>query len=410
MIIKNLAASSPQIMTLPDLVEAISPRSSSGEVVTPERSQSIASAYRCINILSDDIGKMPFQTFSKKEPGKIERIKPNAFIRNISYLLEVKPNRYMTPFIFKKTFIRWLLCWGHGYAWRPLGDEIFILPSNVTFPMYDVDGNLWYQTTFKDGTIHYIPDWEMVHSVINSFDGVTGKSVIEYARESLGRQLSAQRTQGQFFNQGLNPAGIIWMNGSVDEDARTKVRRSYETAMSGIDNAYRLAVMDNKITKFEPITMKPADAQFLESIGATDSEIANFFGVPLYKLNSGKQSYQSNEQQNLDYLNTTIDPYLVQIEQAAALKWLQPYEQAYTYFRFNRDVILRTDAKTRAEYLKMKIESGQMSPNEAREIDDMSSYEGGDDHYMASNIASIEKGYPSTTTTTTTTVQGDNGK
>ena len=395
MIIKNLVTALTT-MTLPELVEAINPRSTSGEVVTPERSQSISSAYRCINILSDDVGKMPLQTFTRKTPGVIERVKPDPLLQNIAFLLEMRPNRYMIPFIFKKILIRWLICWGNSYAWRPLmggsGNEIFILPSNRTFPMFDNDGYLWYQTTFRNGTVHYIPDVEMLHLVINSNDGITGKSVIEYARESLGRQLAAQKTQGQFFSQGLNPAGIIWTAGEANKEARSKIRSAYEEAMSGTDNAYRLAVMDNKITKFEAITMKPADAQFLESIEATDSEIANFFGVPLYKLNSGKQSYQSNEQQNLDYLNTTLDPFLVQIEQAAALKWLPTYDQVHTYFKFNRDVILRTDAKTRTEVLAQKIQSGQMTPNEAREKEDMSSYPGGDDHYMPSNMASIENG------------------
>jgi HK97 family phage portal protein len=159
--------------------------------------------------------------------------------------------------------------------------------------------------------------------------------------------------------------------------------------MGGSSNAYRLAVMDAKISKFEVITMKPVDAQFLESINATDMQIANFFGMPAYKLNMGKQSYESNEQQDLDYLKTTLDPYLVQWEQAAALRWLSEAEQNYTYFRFNRDVILRTDAKTRTGILKDKIQSGQMTPNEARQIEDMPAYEGGDAHYIPANMAMV---------------------
>jgi len=159
--------------------------------------------------------------------------------------------------------------------------------------------------------------------------------------------------------------------------------------MGGSSNAYRLAVMDAKISKFEVITMKPVDAQFLESINATDVQIANFFGMPAYKLNMGKQSYESNEQQDLDYLKTTLDPYLVQWEQAAALRWLSETEQNYTYFRFNRDVILRTDAKTRTTILKDKILSGQLTPNEGRQIEDMPAYEGGDAHYIPSNMALV---------------------
>ncbi len=167
------------------------------------------------------------------------------------------------------------------------------------------------------------------------------------------------------------------------------MRKSYSEQMTGAENAYRLAVMDQKITKFEPITMKPVDAQFLESIQENDTEIANFFGVPLYKLNQGKQSYQSNEQQNLDYLNTTLDPYLVQWEQAAALRWLTEDEQNTMYFRFNRDALLRTDAKTRSETIEKRIFSGQLSPNEGRQIEDLPAYEGGDAYYIPANMGRL---------------------
>jgi HK97 family phage portal protein len=148
-------------------------------------------------------------------------------------------------------------------------------------------------------------------------------------------------------------------------------------------------VFDDKVSKFESITLKPTDAQFLETINATDAEIANFFGVPLYKLNQGKQSYDSNAQQDLDYLKSTLNPYLVQWEQAARLKWLSYPEQALTYFRFIRESLLQTDAKTRAEYLEKMILSGQMSPNEARRINDMSAYDGGDSYYIPANTGQI---------------------
>ena len=135
--------------------------------------------------------------------------------------------------------------------------------------------------------------------------------------------------------------------------------------------------------------MKPVDMEFLASIQENDLEIANFFGMPLFKLNKGKQAYNSNEQANLDYLQTTLDPYLVQTEEAARLRWLSELEQIYSYFKFNRDVLLRTDAKTRSEVIKKRIESGVLTPNEGRQIDDLSSYIGGDDFYMPANMMSI---------------------
>lgn len=363
----------------------------SKQIVNGETSRNVATAYRCINVLSDDVAKLPIQTFMSREPGEIDRVRPNNLTENISWLLEVSPNRWMTPFVFKKQVIMWLLTYGEAHIWQPVRraghrNELFVLPQDKTELVVE-DGKIWYQVTVPGFEKIRYPEAEVLTLLINSKDGFTGRGVIAYARETIGRQLANYATQNRIAGKGLNPSGIMWMSGELDKEARKKVREVYEETMreSG------MAIFDTKVTKFEPVTMKPVDVQFLESIQENDAEIANFFGVPLYKLNQGKQSYQSNEQQNLDYLNTTLDPYLVQWEQAAALKWLTEDQQNYTYFRFNRDALLRTDAKTRTEMLAKRIQSGQLTPNQACQIEDMPSYEGGDQHYLQGNMAVIEK-------------------
>jgi HK97 family phage portal protein len=396
MLIKRLInAIQPKIMTLPELVSSFGYANAAGQTVTTETSKNIATAYRCINILSDDVAKMPLQTFVSRTPGQIERLRANNWAQNIAWLLEVSPNRWMTPFVFKKLLISYLVTCGDSYAWAPTlrpgqRREIYLLDANVTHPVYDLNGDIWYQTIRPDNLMpDYLPDPEVFHLLINSTDGINGRGVIRYARESLGRQMGAYETQGKLYAQGLSPAGVMWMAGELGKEARNKVRDEYSEALSGSRNAGRLAIMDSKVTKFERIAMSPVDAQFLESIQENDTEIANFFGVPLYKLNQGKQSYQSNEQQNLDYLATSLDPYLRQFEEEALLSWLSEEEQNYMYCRFNRDVLLRTDAASRVAALEKRIFSGQLSPNEARQIEDLSSFTGGDSRYIPANMMPI---------------------
>jgi HK97 family phage portal protein len=362
----------------------------SGQIVSAETAKTIATAYRCGNVLSDDIAIMPMQTY-RNLSGQIERVAADGNIRNTAYLLEREPNRWMTPFIWKKTIILWLIYWGNAYIWAPPGpyQEFFILPASATYPVIDQDGNKWYSTIFPNFSQEYIPEVEMVHLMINSFNGLNGRSVLTYARETLGGQLGAHQTRDKIQGNGLNPTAAIYVNGELEKEAREKLRRVYLDAVSGPANAGGVAIFDNKITKFEAVTMNPTDAQFLENIAATDVDIANFYGVPLYKLNLGKQSYESNAQQDIDYLKTTLNPYLIQWEQAAWLKWLRAAEQPFSYFKFNRESVLQTDAKTRADYLEKMILSGQMTPNEARQVNDTSAYPGGDAHYLPANTGQI---------------------
>lgn len=360
--------------TRPELVSTLNLLSSSGQKVGIENSNNVSTAYRCMNIISDDIAKMPLQTFVSRRPGEIERLRPSAAQRNIPWRIERKPNRWQTPFMFKKRAVLWLLAYGNAYIWRPTGanNELFELGSDVTTPWLDASGDLWYKTRFpKAANDEFLPAAEVLHLLINpDKTGLHGRGVIQFAKDTIGRQMAAHASQDGMYKRGLSAGGILWLDGESSRDIRDKVRDTYEERMSGPDNTSRIAVLDKRVAKFEPITMRATDMQFLQSIQQNDAEIANYFGLPLHKLNMGKQSYESNTQQQLDYLSTTIDPYLVQWEEASHLKWLNEYEQDFTYFRFERSVLLRTDPKSRGEYLNGAINNGRLSPNEARQIED----------------------------------------
>lgn len=361
-----------------------------GEAVSEDTANRVSTAYRCANIIADDIASMPLQQF-RKVGRSIVQVSPDPVNRNMAYLMEVSPNRWMSPFIFKKLWIYSLIWSGNAYIWQPpqAYRELFLLDPNYTTPGFDENGDLWYKTQFPNGSVEQIPWLEINHLMINSKNGLIGRGVLTFARETIGRQQGAFKTQNRIFASGLTSSAVMRMAGKLNDEARRRVKMEYQAAMSGESNAGGLAVLDETVEKFEVLSMKPTDAQFLESIAATDAEIANFFGLPLYKLNMGKQSYESNEQQNIDYLRTTLNPYLVQIEQGARLKWVPIAEQGDTYFRFIRESLLQTDAKSRATYLKMQIESGQISPNEARQVNDMSAYEGGDAYYIQGNMAKV---------------------
>lgn len=398
--IKNLAPAVPDAVK-PDENFAryanrgyVSIKSTSGKRVTVEGAKGIASAYRCANTLSDDIASMPLQQFYKIGD-TIQRVLPDHELRNTSYLYEVEPNRWMNPSVFKKTLVDWLTWYGNAYTWTPVDSyrETFILDADETFPWFDAKGNKWYKTKLPNGKELLLPDVEVMHLMINPVNGLYGRGVIEYARDTIGRQMSAHETQDKISGKGLVPAAAITMAGELKgtegDEARKRVKAAYIDAISGSENAGGVAVFDNRVQKFEAVTMKPVDAQFLETMQFTDMEIANFFKMPLWKINQGKQSYESNTQQQIDYLQTTLNPILVQFEQAMRIKMLAKEEQPNNYFRFNRASLLQTDPKSQAEYMEKMAQNGFMSPNEGREIIDISPYEGGDGHYFAANMAKI---------------------
>ena len=367
-------------------------KTESGERVSVETSKAIATAYRAKNIISDDVAKMPFQE-NMRNGKEIEQVQPDPITRNNAYLLQVSPNMWeWTPFQFMKSIIEWQLFYGNSYIWAPIigPRQFLVLPADKTVPVFDLDGNLWYRHTFSNGNVQYIPSVEILHLLINpDSTGFMGRGVITYARETFGRRIAGGKTKSMLYKQGYLPAAYVQMAGELNSDARNKVRGAYEEQMSGSENAYRLAVFDSKITKFEAINMQLKDAQFIESIDADDRDICNFFGLSEHMLNRGKEAYNSNEQKYLEYLNGTLNSFLVPIEQGARIKWLSRNNQINHYFKFIREALLQMDAKTRSEVYEKQIQNGILMPNEAIEKEDRNGYSEGNRHYMAANIVPI---------------------
>ena len=256
--------------------------------ITVETAKKLSTVYRCMNILSDDIAALPFQQFEKLERGS-RRIRPDGDSRNVAYLIEIEPNRWQTPFVFKKRLILDLLSMGNAYVWRPVSSypELFQLEAGKVRPVFDKRGNRYYQVLFDNGETKDIPDPEILHLMINpDKKGVYGRSVLGYAQDTINRQIGANNSRNTLMGNGLLPTAILKVNGSIGEEARQKVKDSYlKSAKDGV------LVQDNAIIDFKQITMNATDVQFLESIQATETEIANYFGLPQYKLNLGKQSF-----------------------------------------------------------------------------------------------------------------------
>lgn len=360
-----------------------------GTRVTVNNSMSVATFYRAKNIITDDVAKMPFQMFMRRG-STISQVEADGLLYNMAYLLQVSPNQWgWTPFQFKKSVIDWEITHGNAYVWKPpvFPPQLLILPANRTVPVFDMDGNLWYKHTFSNGKEAFIPSVEILHLLINPDEtGFMGRGVLQFARETVGRQLAAYRTQSKFYNGGLTASAYVQVDADLNKEGREKIKEAYS---SSLQDAYGLAVFDKKITKFEPIQISPKDAEFLASIDASDRDICNFLGLSEHMLNRGKEAYNSNEQKYIEYLQGTLDAYLVAWEEGARIKWLSRAEQASTYFKFNRASLLRMDAKARAETNSIKIQSGQMTPNEARALDEQSPYDGGDEFWMMSNVQKV---------------------
>lgn len=369
-------------------------RTQSGQVVSVFASQCIATAYRAKNIITDALASMPFKQYHRVE-GRTNEVPEDPITRNVPYLMQIQANDWgWTPFQLIKSFFEWELFYGNGLIWKPPVSpaQMYILPANQTRPLFDMDGNLWYEHRFaSNAKPAYIPSVEVLHTLINPDEsGVWGRGVITFARETFGRRLSANKAQSMLHAQGFMPAAVMKAKGDLKKEHRDAIREAYEEAMSGTDNAYRLAIIDSKIETYTPVEMQLKDSDWLESISATDDDIALFFGIAGHMLNRGKEAYESNQQKFEEFKALTLDPLAVPFEQAARIRWLARKDQPTDYFKFKRESLLRMLPSERATMNATLFQNGAISLNEWRGQDERNPIENGDVHFINSASVPLE--------------------
>ena len=124
----------------------------------------------------------------------------------------------------------------------------------------------------------------------------------------------------------------------------------------------------------------------------TVEDISRFFAMPLYKLSAGKQSYSSNEQNAIEYVNDTLMPVLTQYEQEYTYKLLFDSERRQNLrIRVNQNAELRGDLSARANWYKVMREIGPYSVNDVRELEDLPDVAGGDTRNASLNYIPLER-------------------
>ena len=170
----------------------------------------------------------------------------------------------------------------------------------------------------------------------------------------------------------------------TEKTQKDAVREEWEKVHSGSANAHKIAVLDYGM-KYQALSISQKDAMFIEQQTQTVEDVARYFGVPLYKLQSGKQSYNSNEQNAIEYQGR-LQPRVSQMEEEQTWKLLQAYEvDGGIEIRYNMMAMLRSDQASRAGYYQKMWQIGAYSDNDILALEDMPPVDGGDEHAISLN-------------------------
>lgn len=378
----------------------------SGKQVTERSAMQMTAVYCCVRILSEAIAGLPLQFYKYTDDGS----KVKAVDHPLYFLLHDEPNPEMTSFVFRETLMTHLLLWGNAYAQiirNGKGEVTALYPLMPDRMKVDRDehGQLYYEYTVYDGDepegrsktnqsfeIVRLTPYDVLHIPGLGFDGLVGYSPIAMAKNAIGLAIATEEYGSAFFKNGAAPSAILEHPGTLKNP--DKVRESWNATFGGSSNSGKIAVLEEGM-KYTPISIAPEQAQFLETRKFQIDEIARIFRIPPHMIGDLERATFSNiENQSLEFVKYTLDPWVVRWEQNLKRALLTREEKDKYFFRMNVDGLLRGDYQSRMNGYAVARQNGWMSANDIRQLEEMdciSEEEGGNLYLVNGNMLPLSK-------------------
>lgn len=361
--------------------------STSGKVVTERSAMQMTAVYSCVRILSEAVAGLPLHLYRYKDGGGKEKAIDHPLYR----LLHDEPNPEMSSFVFRETLMTHLLLWGNAYVQiirNGKGEIMALYPLMPNKMRVDRDehGKLYYEYshssdeagTMKNTTVRLTP-YDVLHIPGLGFDGLVGYSPIAMAKNAIGMAIACEEYGAKFFANGAAPSGVLEHPGVIKDPQ--KVRDAWQSQFGGSANSNKVAVLEEGM-KYTPISISPEQAQFLETRKFQINEIARIFRVPPHMVGDlEKSSFSNIEQQSLEFVKYTLDPWVIRWEQSLSRILFTDEEKKTLFFKFSVEGLLRGDYQSRMNGYATARQNGWMSANDIRELENMDKIpaeEGGD--------------------------------
>ena len=388
--------------------------STSGKPVNERSAMQMTAVYSCVRILAEAVAGLPLHLYRYTESGGKEK----AIDHPLYLLLHDEPNPEMSSFVFRETLMTHLLLWGNAYAQiiRNGKNEVIalypLMPNKMEVDR-DERGQLYYkyqrsndEAPTMEGSSVILKPSDVLHIPGLGFDGLVGYSPIAMAKNAIGMAIACEEYGAKFFANGAQPGGVLEHPGTIKDPQR--VRESWQRSFGGSGNANKIAVLEEGM-KYTPIAISPEQAQFLETRKFQINEIARIFRVPPHMVGDlEKSSFSNIEQQSLEFVKYTLDPWVIRWEQSIMRSLLTPEEKKTYYAKFNLDGLLRGDYQSRMNGYAIGRQNGWMSANDIRELENLDripAEEGGDLYLINGNMLPMRDAGAFANTTT-----NDSGK
>ena len=370
-------------LATPEKGSQTGPTSATGTVgdsiVSDERSLQIATVFACVRLISTVTAGLPLDVFetSKDDRSKVGLDNP------LARLLRYMPNQYMTAVEFREAMTMQLCFYGNAYALierNSVGDVVSLMPLMTVQMDVRLEGKRVVYRYKRDTEYVDFKQSEIFHLKGFGFNGLVGLSPIAFGAKTTGVAVAMEDQQRDFYANGAKSPQIL----STGDKTLTEAQRDQLDVnfkeISGGPVKKRLWILEAGFTT-QAIGVTPQDAETMAARKFQVSELARFFGVPPHLVGDVEKSTSWGsgiEQQNLGFLQYTLSPYINRWEYAIERWLLKPGDLGRFHAEHNLEGLLRGDSTARANYLKTQVDTGLLTVNEGRRLDNRPPLPGGD--------------------------------
>jgi HK97 family phage portal protein len=332
------------------------PRSATSGVTTND-ALSLASVYRSVSIIATAMKQLGIHVYRDDA-----EVTPTPLVIR-------QPDIKMTRETWMEQTINSMALAGNAY-WligrNGRGETVnleVLNPFDVMIQTDDYGTALYY--TYR-GTLRYELN-EIQHLAMMRVPGnVYGLGPIQAAQKELLNARDTRDYASVWFTDSGIPNGVLKSDQMLSPDQAAAAKDAWNTT-AGAKNG--VAVLGNGLN-YQPMYLSPRDAMFIEAQAWNVQQVARLFGIPanmlMASVDGNSMTYTNMEQEQMAFVRYTLSQYIVEIESA-----LTHVTTRGTMVKINVDSILRSDTLTRYQAHKLAIESGWMTVDEVRAIEDM---------------------------------------
>lgn len=331
-----------------------------------------AAVYGVIDRKSKALAQLPVKMYKKNDSGR-ERVSDYR-----SELVGVRPEQHRSAFVYWRTVSAMKEVYGNAYAFIERDasgtiTQLKLLHPNRVEPYENIHDNneLYYRYFGSKGTLD-IHHMDMLHFPSVYTEGHKGVSFLESLASVLNLNKITHDTGAIQAENSLKISGVIKLAANLSPAKKEEYQQQLKDMYS---NGWNSILVLDLGTEYQPIKFDVQDLKMLENNKVTVQQVSMASGVPLYMLaEMDGAKYNNVEQQNMDFVQSCMAPDVIQIEQELNYKLLSPTERSENlYWKFNLNALLRADMKTRADYYARMVTIAAITPNEIRDLEDMSS-------------------------------------